>query len=253
MPQDEEQSRREPDGKPRFGSIWYATKADPLLALEPVLWVRSPDGEVTVLEPVGTSGSAPPSAVQAVLGAAGFLTPPKHAMTVKSHDESLGIVKHFGFDVPESHWGPAFGAVSSLSGSLGGWTTVLVGQTGFHAPTHVAELLGVVWERAGCPAFTVGHAAPPSPAHGNGAPAVLTPHALGDVRVRAIANRFGGLDAGGRGSLVRQKSRLEVHDDLKLAPETCPRCGGRLYEEDGMYFCENAADEAIEPDEQVVE
>ena len=95
MPQDEEQSRREHDGTPRFGSIWYATKADPLLALEPVLWVRSPDGEVTVLEPVGKSGSAPPSVVQAVLGAAGFLTPPKHAMTVKSHDESLEIVKHF--------------------------------------------------------------------------------------------------------------------------------------------------------------
>ncbi|MBM4357214.1 MAG: hypothetical protein FJ096_03810 [Deltaproteobacteria bacterium] len=248
-----DEGRGGPTATPRVGQIWYATKADPLLALEPVLWLQSPDGDVSVLEPVGTPGTPPPSAVQAVLGAAGFLAPPKHMISIKSHDGDPGVVKHVGFEVPQGRWGAAFGAVKQLSGKLGGWTTVLAGQTGFHAPTHLSEILGVIWERAGMPAWCVAHAAPPTPMHGPGVPPVLTPYALTDVRVRAIDKRFGGLDRGGSGSLVRQKTHLEVQDDLKLGPQTCAHCGGRLYEEDGVYFCENAADEAIEPDERVVE
>lgn len=237
----------------RVGSVWYATKADPLLALAPVLWLRSPDGEVTVLEPVGHPGGSPPSAVAAVLGAAGFLSPPKHPITVKSHDEDPGVVRHFGFDVPASEWGAAFGAVKRLAGALGGWTTVLAGQTGFHAPMYLNEILGVIWEQAGRPAWSVAHAAPPSPTIGSGAPPVLTPYALTDVRVRAIDKRFGGLDKGGSGSLTRQKSHYEIQSDLKLAPVDCPHCGGRLYEEDGYFFCATAEDSAIEPDELVTE
>jgi hypothetical protein len=239
--------------KPRVGSIWYATKADPLLAMEPLLWLESPDGEVSVLEPVGRPGSPPPSAVEAVLGAAGFLAPPKGTVTLKSHEKYPGVVKHHGFEVPASSWGAAFAEISKLNGALGGWTTALTGQTAFHAPTHLAEILGVIWEKAGKPAWSVAHATSSVPEVGHDQPPVLTPFAGLDVRSRAIEERFGGLEVDASDGLTRQKTHYEVQDDVKLAPEKCPRCGGRLYEEEGHYFCANAAEESVQPDELVVE
>lgn len=252
MPKEKDKSHGR-DREEKVGGVWYATKADPLLALEPVLYLESPDGEVTVLEPVGKPGKAPPSAVEAVLGAAGFLSAPQHPVTLKSHSEKLPVIKHFGFEVSKGEWSAAVSAAKHLAGNLGGWTTVLAGQTAFHAPTHLSEILGVIWQKAGRPAWSVTHASTSAPAHGSGAPEVLVPYALTDLRVRAIEKRFGGLDKGGGGSLMRQKTHLEVHDDLKLSPEACPLCGGRLYEEDGQFFCETAADEPVEPDERMIE
>jgi hypothetical protein len=81
-----------------------------------------------VLEPVGWSGGRPESAVAAVLRAAGCVAGAPRSLGVRVWEDDATCVRHFGFDVPGDRWDDAFASLKTLSGQLGGWTDVLVGQ-----------------------------------------------------------------------------------------------------------------------------
>jgi hypothetical protein len=231
----------------KVGRVWYATKADPLLALKPVLLLESPEGELVTIEPEGAGGS-PASVVQAVLGAAGFVGSAGRGLSIKAHEGDPQCIRHYGFEVSAGAWGSVFGAVTALSGDLGGWTSVLVGQTAFHSPSHMNEILSAVWDKAGRPSWCIAHSASMIPARGSGAPMVLTGMTALDLRGRTTDKRFEGLEAGGSDTLTKQRVHLDVPPEVKVAPEKCEHCGGRLYEHEGYYFCATAAETEESPD-----
>lgn len=232
----------------RLGSIWYATKSDPMLAVEPVIWFRTPDGVAAVLEPVGWKGGRPESAVHAVLRAAGCVPGAPRTLGIRVWEDDATCVRHVGFDVAADRWDDAFASLKLLSGAIGGWTDVLVGQAAFHAPTHFVQILTLIWDRAGRPQWRSANSLSSKPAKGGGEPLELPPFAAGDKRARFAFSRFFGLEDGGSDFITLQKTHMEVQEPVEVAAERCEICGGRLYEADGHFFCASAATLESKPD-----
>lgn len=157
-------------------------------------------------------------------------------------------VRHLGFDVPAARWGAAFSSLGLLAGELGGWTSVLVGQTAFHAPTHIVQILTLIWDRAGRPQWRSANHISSKPTKAGSSPAELTPYAAADKRTRFAASRFLGLEEGAADHLTLQRTHMAVQEPVEVALEKCEICGGRLYEADGHYWCANAATQASKPD-----
>lgn len=232
------------------GSVWYGTRSDPILALQPVLWFSDPAGNKGVLETEGWGGGgAPESCVTAALRAAGFVGGGARASALRLHDDERQCVRHHGFDVPEDRW-PLIesGMRELLGGALGGWTEVLAGQAGFHAPSHMTHIFAVLWATAGRPPVQVAHHLPPPPPKTSGAPIDLAGFPLADRRLLMLLERFGGTQKRPSDFLTDQKTHMEIQQYLKVAPEECEFCGGRLYESGGYYWCANAATMDSKPD-----
>jgi hypothetical protein len=135
-----------------------------------------------------------------------------------------------------------------ITGSLGGWTEVLIGQTAFHAPSHMTHVFGVLWASAGRPPVMVSHHLPPPPQKLAGAPTELSAFPLTDRRLLMLLERFGGTQKRPSDYLTDQKTHMQIQQYVKVAPEECEFCGGRLYESDGHYWCAKAANEDSKPD-----
>jgi hypothetical protein len=235
------------------GSVWYGTRADPLLAMKPLLRFRAP-GETTseILEPRGTSTVAPESVVDAVLEAAGFGGRSGSPSSLALLDDARQFVPHYGFSVTSERWEAVRSALRRfLSGSLGGWSNVLMGQTGFHAPANMTHVFGALWAEAGRPPVTVAHNLGTKP-HKDGdervAPATLLGFFRSDRRSDLLFERFGKLEPGQHDLLTDQKTYRTVQEQVDIAEEACEFCGGRLYEHQGYYFCANAAEITSTPD-----
>jgi hypothetical protein len=219
-----------------------------MLALEPVIWFRTPDGVVGVLEPVGWSGGRPESAVTAVLRAAGCVGGSPRELRVQHWEDATTCVRHYGFDVDRSRWEETFSATRLLAGGLGGWTEVVVGQTAFHAPSHLVEIMSVIWDRAGRPQWHVAVHVSAKPGGGGETPAELPAFVASDLRARFATSRYMDLEEGSDDSLTAQRTHMEVQKPVEVAAERCEFCGGRLYEADGHYWCASAATIESSPD-----
>lgn len=234
----------------RVGSVWYGTRSDPILALHPVLWYSDPEGNTGILETEGWGrGTEPESCVTAVLRTIGCVGGSAKLSRLRLIDDERQCIRHHGFDVPKARWGMVESTMRELlMGSLGGWTEVLAGQTGFHAPAYMTQIFGVLWATAGRPPVKVAHHLPKAPTKAAGVPRELTPFPFTDNRLLMQSERFGGLDKNPKDWMTDQKTYLDIQQDLKIAAESCPICGGRMYEADGFTWCANAANEESKPD-----
>jgi hypothetical protein len=167
--------------------LWYATESDPFRALHDVLELAR--GEDRQLYECGGWSGRPESAVQAVLGAAGFIGAEPRPVSVRALDPGVEVVRHFGFAVEDEALGAVEEAIrTGLRGDLGGFTAVLMGQVGFHRSVYA---FAHVWTAAGKPPILLVHpSADRSHARGQGGPATLLgPHEI-DARARLALSRF---------------------------------------------------------------
>ncbi len=232
------------------GSVWYGTRSDPMLALQPVLWFSDPAGNKGILETEGWGGGAEPeSCVTSALRAAGFVGGEARLSRLRLLDDERQCIRHHGFNVPEARWSLVESTMREvLMGSLGGWTGVLAGQTGFHAPAYMTQIFGVLWATAGRPPVHVAHHLPPAPGKSGRTPAELSAFPLTDRRLLMLLERFGGANKNPKDWLTDQKTYLDIQQYVKVAPEACEFCGGRLYEDKGHYWCANAGHLESKPD-----
>lgn len=232
-----------------MGSIWYGTRSDPLLALQPVLWFRDPSGRIGILETEGTNGTEPESCVMATLRAAGLVGGPGTLSRLRLLDDERQCVRHHGFDVPSSRWGRVDSTMRELlMQGLGGWTEVLSGQTCFHAPAYMTQVFAVLWATAGRPPVQVAHHLSPAPKKTAGVPTALAAFPLADRRMALHIERYGKPGSTQANVFSDQKTLFEFQQPVEIAPEACEFCGGKLYEADGHYWCANAPTRESKPD-----
>jgi hypothetical protein len=176
--------------------VWYGSESDPFRAMHDVFEVVRPDGERQLYECGGWSGK-PESAVQAALVAAGFVGGEPLEVAVRAIDPEDGVEmnRHFGFYVEPAELGAVEDALrDGLRGALGGYTGVLMGQSGFHRSVYAFTF---AWKAAGKPPVLLAH---PSSARsgrkGHGGPGTLIdPHKI-DRRARLALQRFRELTRG---------------------------------------------------------
>lgn len=234
--------------KPK-GSIWYATRSDPLLAFQSMIWLKAPEGEPALLEPMIDADGEPDSPVMGVLAAAGFIEGSAQPFTLNRMDDERYCVRHYGFDVPQEQWGEVEGKIYDyLSGQLGGWTEVLTAQTSYHGPSFMTHIFGVLWAAAGRPQVHISHHLPPAPSKGIANPSELLPFRHVDLRIRQALERFKNLEPKEHDFLTDQKTYRQWQKPVEIAPEVCAVCGGRMYKVDGHLFCAKAATDEGKPD-----
>jgi hypothetical protein len=170
-----------------LAEVWYCTESDPFRALHDVFEVKH--GDRRQLYECRGWGGRPESAVKAALGAAGFVGGSPREVGVRALSDEVDVIRHFGFHVDPGEIGAVEEALrEGLMGNLGGWTSVLMGQAGFHRSVYA---FAHTWAQAGKPPILLAH--PPSErsrARGVGGPAALVgAHEL-DPRARLALSRF---------------------------------------------------------------
>jgi hypothetical protein len=235
--------------KPK-GSIWYATRSDPLLAFQPVIWLKPPEGEVALLEPMLDADGEPDSPVSGVLAAAGFIEGATQKFSLNRMDDERHCVRHYGFDVPEGQWSQVEQKIHKyLEGELGGWTEVLTAQTSYHGPSYMTHIFGVLWTAAGEPKMHISHHLPPAPGKSmSNIPSEILPFGPKDPRIQQAFERFKNLGQSDHDSLTPQKTYRQWQKPVEISPEVCAVCGGRMYKDDGHVWCAKAAQDPGIPD-----
>jgi hypothetical protein len=169
--------------------IWYGSENDPFRALHDLFEVTR--GEDRYLyECTGWEGRSD-SCVKAALSAAGFIGGSPREVFLRKLDPGDGveITRHFGFEVEDSMFGAVEEALLvGLSGDLGGWTSALMSQVGFHRSIYA---FSHIWAAAGKPPVRIAHPTQErARSKGASGPASLTePHEL-DPRARLALSRF---------------------------------------------------------------
>ncbi|MBK8256519.1 MAG: hypothetical protein IPK82_28100 [Polyangiaceae bacterium] len=144
-------SQTEAESSPPMGEFWEAREAGSKRALHLIYLLVEADGSVTILD---TDGWSPSSAVQAVLGAAGFTNAARGGLTVVERDPrevKFEPVRGFRFPAAETRK-IQVAARTALAGSVGGFRDVVVGAVGFHNNPLAFDM---VWEAAGRPPVVV--------------------------------------------------------------------------------------------------
>jgi hypothetical protein len=119
------------------------------------------------------------SAVENLLGVCGYggAAPPVPEVRAIS-EEDINAVPLLGFTVDASEYGTVRSAIVAMaSGQIGGFTPIVVAQSGFH--DAAIDIMAYVWSLSGRPAFWIRR--PPLGSRGGGiVPPNLPPMADGD-------------------------------------------------------------------------
>jgi hypothetical protein len=131
--------------------VWLVRSPEDWLAYHDFIGIEQ-GGQVTYYECLGWTKT---SLVDQVLAAAGATSGSSSTLQVVSPDPATAVVKLKGFVVPAGNEGAVRSMVQrALTGDLGGFHPVVMGQIGVHRAPMAFEYL---WGAAGCPVVVPCH------------------------------------------------------------------------------------------------